>query len=228
MSKNIVVIGSSGAIGNAFIDEMAFLYKDATIHAFSRTEPKRALANVLYHPIDYEDEASIAQAALVASQEDLIDILVVATGVLHYDEIMPERALKELSSQALHHVFAINTICLYFVLIIDIYCCMKEIKHINILYIYACMYAIIKTYAHIKSTHVVVFMVFSHHREDCNQWCLDILDCTWWSFDPLDNVCALLSSCDFVSDVECPECISGMRDCLDQEPGMTYIYKRLP
>ncbi|MCE0494699.1 SDR family NAD(P)-dependent oxidoreductase [Vibrio salinus] len=108
--KNIVVTGSSGAIGSAFIRQVAERYPDATIHAFSRQGTEPTLAGVKTHSIDYTDENSIDAAVQTATQLAPVDLMLVATGLLHHGHLMPEKSLKELTAAKLHDVFEANTI----------------------------------------------------------------------------------------------------------------------
>ena len=110
MVNNIVIIGGSGAIGRAFTLQLSVSYPKATIHAFSRHQPEKVLLNVKYHTIDYQDENSIEKSALVASRETPLDMVIVATGILHDGELMPEKSQKELSAEKFHRLFEINTI----------------------------------------------------------------------------------------------------------------------
>ncbi|SHO57744.1 SDR family NAD(P)-dependent oxidoreductase [Vibrio quintilis] len=108
--KNIVITGSSGAIGSAFIRQVAAVYPDATIHAFSRQETAPELACVKTHQIDYIDESSIEAAAQVATQDAPVDLMLVATGLLHCENLLPEKSLKEMTAAKLNAVFEANTI----------------------------------------------------------------------------------------------------------------------
>lgn len=108
--KNIAIIGSSGALGSEFTRQLSMLHPNATIHAFSRHGAKAFATNVLHHLIDYSDEESIAAAASIASKETAIDMVVVATGILHDGDIRPEKSLRELSAKKFHHLFEANTI----------------------------------------------------------------------------------------------------------------------
>ena len=99
--KQVAVIGSSGAIGQAFAKLLASKYPHARLCLFSRT-------NGIY--IDYESEESIAQAAKFAAQDRPIDLVVVANGILHVDHIVPEKSLKELSAEKFVRLFEANTV----------------------------------------------------------------------------------------------------------------------
>ncbi len=109
---NIVVIGASGAIAGAFIKRLAAENPEASIHAFSRhqDQSKASYANVLYLTMHYEDESSIERCALLASVHSPIDLLLVNNGILHADQLDPEKSLKDLSAENFQRVFAINTI----------------------------------------------------------------------------------------------------------------------
>jgi NAD(P)-dependent dehydrogenase (short-subunit alcohol dehydrogenase family) len=99
--KNIAVIGSSGGIGGAFVDLLSREYSHAHIYGFSRTGK---------HQIDYANEDSIAQAAKIASSTGRLDLVVVANGILHNKEIMPEKSIRELSRNKFQQLFEVNTI----------------------------------------------------------------------------------------------------------------------
>jgi len=109
MPKNIAIIGGSGAIGSAFTTRLSDAYPDATINVFSRHMPENTLANVSYHTINYQDESSIADCALLAAAMPL-DLVIIATGILHDGELMPEKSLRELSIKKFQRLFEINTI----------------------------------------------------------------------------------------------------------------------
>ena len=110
MLKNIVIIGSAGALGNALTTQVSLSNPDAVVHAFSRKESLAKIKNISTHVIDYGSEISIESAALLASEDGPIDLLIIATGILHDGEFTPEKSLKELSAEKLQHFFTANTI----------------------------------------------------------------------------------------------------------------------
>lgn len=99
MVTTAVVIGAGGGIGRALADALVSGRRYDRVHALSRTSVP---------PVDVTDEASIAAAAERIGAP--VDLLIVATGILHDGAAMPERALKELDAATLSHLFAINTI----------------------------------------------------------------------------------------------------------------------
>ena len=110
MLKNIVIIGSAGALGNALTTQISLSNPDAVIHAFSRKESLAKTQNISTHVMDYASETSIESAAILASQDGPIDLVIIATGILHDGELTPEKSLKDLSAEKLQYFFTANTI----------------------------------------------------------------------------------------------------------------------
>lgn len=106
---NIAVIGATGAIGSAFVEYLA-KNKDNTIHAFSRSSKIFDYDNVLTGNIDIEDEKTIADAADIASKESPLDLVLVAIGLLHWDDKRPEKSIRDVEAENFAKIFAINTI----------------------------------------------------------------------------------------------------------------------
>lgn len=109
MYRNIAVIGSSGAIGSAIVNQLSKLYPLARIYAFSRKTKKSHLPNVKIYKIDYKDEESLSDSVQQIKQTETLDLVIVATGMLHDSQIQPERSLKELSFEKFQKLFLINT-----------------------------------------------------------------------------------------------------------------------
>ncbi len=57
--------------------------------------------------------------------------------------------------------------------------------------------------------------------DDCLEFCQDNGSCIWYTYDPADSVCVLLSACPDVFTVDCEGCTFGHRLC---QPG---IYAKL-
>jgi NAD(P)-dependent dehydrogenase (short-subunit alcohol dehydrogenase family) len=99
--QNIAVLGASGAIGNTFTNLLSAQYPNASLLAFSRNGE---------HNIDYTSETSIAEAAKLATKEKPLDLVIVANGILHDGDLMPEKSLRDLSAEKFHRIFEVNTI----------------------------------------------------------------------------------------------------------------------
>ena len=108
---NVAVIGASGGVGQAFVELLADDEKVGGVYAFSRTPTEFDQDKVQGHFLDLTDEASIAAAADVATAERPLDLVVVASGILHRgSEIRPEKSMREIDPQSMSDVFAVNTI----------------------------------------------------------------------------------------------------------------------
>lgn len=106
-----VVIGASGGIGAAFVDLLSKDERIATLHALSRSGERAASEVVLPGEIDITDEASIASAAARCANGDAIDLVIVATGILHRgDAIQPEKRMRDLDAAAMSEVMRVNAI----------------------------------------------------------------------------------------------------------------------
>ena len=105
------IVGASGGIGRAFVK---LLTPDAAvhqIHAFSRSPVDWHHKKVRGHFLDLTDEASIDKAATDAAGTSSLDLVIVASGILHRDgELMPEKSMRHLDPKAMAEVLAVNTI----------------------------------------------------------------------------------------------------------------------
>lgn len=108
MVQNILIVGGSGAIGKAFVSHYA--KQGAHIHALSRTVQQAASDQVIYHQIDYDDENTLAAAIQSASTQAPFDRVIIATGLLHENALLPEKSLRDLSADKFQRIFAANTI----------------------------------------------------------------------------------------------------------------------
>ena len=101
-----VVVGAGGGIGAAIVEQLQALGSHAQVLGLSRHTDIR---------LDYEDEASLASAALAVGRlceaEGLeLRLLVVATGFLHGRQGGPERGWQHLDAAYLNHVFLVNAV----------------------------------------------------------------------------------------------------------------------
>lgn len=92
------VIGASGGIGAAMVDLLRADPRFAQVLAFSRRGDP---------PLDVTDEASIAAAAAGAGA---LDLVFVATGLLHDGDLQPEKDMRALDHDRLLRSFAVNAV----------------------------------------------------------------------------------------------------------------------
>ena len=107
---NIAIIGASGAIGGAFVEEFAKRSDVNCIYAFSRSSLEFENAKVKSFVVDFENEESISQAAIFASDNSSIDFVIVATGMLHGDGIKPEKSIRDLNKSSLLEIYNVNAV----------------------------------------------------------------------------------------------------------------------
>lgn len=109
MDKNIVIIGSRGAIGNAFVEHYLKDSSVSNIFAFSRNKINSTHSKLTSFYIDIELEESVAAAAESINAHK-IDIIITATGILHSDRIKPEKSIKDINHESFMKIFSINAV----------------------------------------------------------------------------------------------------------------------
>ncbi len=109
MSEKIIIIGSSGAIGSAFVDFYKSQNPNNFIYSLSRSNPENDVENNKNFFIDFENETSISEAAAFCSSDGPFDKVIIATGILHQDEINPEKSYRGLQKNNMDKIFSINT-----------------------------------------------------------------------------------------------------------------------
>ncbi|GMG87059.1 SDR family NAD(P)-dependent oxidoreductase [Biformimicrobium ophioploci] len=105
---NAAVIGASGALGSAFIRHVSAL-QPCHISACARRPLSSLPDNASFCALDLGDEASIEQAAAAASEHGQLDLVIVASGILHGEQVRPEKRLADISLGSLEQVFRVNT-----------------------------------------------------------------------------------------------------------------------
>ena len=106
---NICIIGSTGAIGNAFLEHYSADNKVTNIYSFSRSKLKiDKNSSVKNFQIDIENENSIKRASEEVRGVAL-DLLIVSTGILYTDEFGPEKSIRDLSFDKFDKIFKANT-----------------------------------------------------------------------------------------------------------------------
>jgi NAD(P)-dependent dehydrogenase (short-subunit alcohol dehydrogenase family) len=106
----IAIIGASGTIGKAFVKNFLQNKKLQELYLFSRIDTDFEDYRIIHSFIDIEDEESIKKAATIFSKETMLDAIIVTTGILHTQNILPEKSLKDLSQDKFFKLYAVNTI----------------------------------------------------------------------------------------------------------------------
>jgi NAD(P)-dependent dehydrogenase (short-subunit alcohol dehydrogenase family) len=101
-----VVIAASGGIGAAITDLLAKQEKIGRVYAFSRSDKKFNHPKITSYHIDILDEKSIEEAK--GNIEGSIDIIINAAGLLHDEDVRPEKSLRDLRMDSMQKTFLIN------------------------------------------------------------------------------------------------------------------------
>ena len=107
--KKVAVIGSSGAIGRAFVDHYINDLSINSIFSFSRSSIGIDNNKVKHFSIDIENESSIENAAK-SVEETNFDEIIIASGLLHTNDFGPEKSIKDLKADNILKVFNVNTV----------------------------------------------------------------------------------------------------------------------
>ena len=104
------VIGASGGIGRAFTEQLAASDQVETIYALSRQGAVQNADKVKALPFDLTDEASIERTAAHIKADGPLDMVIIATGLLHGVDIAPEKNMRAMQFENYAQSFAINAI----------------------------------------------------------------------------------------------------------------------
>jgi NAD(P)-dependent dehydrogenase (short-subunit alcohol dehydrogenase family) len=106
-----VVFGANGGIGAALVEELRQSDRFAEIHAGGRQAPLTGSLTVQPFAFDLTNETSIKLAAETIGASGPVDLIIVATGMLHNGSpLMPEKSWRAIDPTAMASVFAVNTI----------------------------------------------------------------------------------------------------------------------
>ncbi len=110
--KNIAIIGSTGGIGQAFLEHYAASKETQSIYACSRSPEVYQDNRIISIDLDLEQPDSIAAAAGQIEARSL-DLIIATTGILHADgdtPLQPEKSIRDIDAEQFQRVLAINTI----------------------------------------------------------------------------------------------------------------------
>ncbi len=96
-----LIIGSSGTIGSAFQEILENHPACLEVYGIHRNS---------LHPIDYDDEDSIASSAKSLLEKGPFQLIINTIGVLHSERWMPEKKLEDLHAEQLMQLMKINAV----------------------------------------------------------------------------------------------------------------------
>ena len=113
MKNNVLIVGASGGIASALIEQ--YRNEGAQVFAVSRAPAADVLQseNVSYHQLAEQNDKSISNfVKQLAKQDVTLTTVVITTGFLHRnsDGIHPEKRLEDVSEHALAAYFETNSI----------------------------------------------------------------------------------------------------------------------
>lgn len=103
------VFGASGGIGAALACALASDERCAIVHVGARRPTSGGVKQAPF-AFDLTREDTIAAACQAIAADGPLDLIIVATGVLHGAGLAPEKTYRALSARALAHAFTVNTI----------------------------------------------------------------------------------------------------------------------
>jgi NAD(P)-dependent dehydrogenase (short-subunit alcohol dehydrogenase family) len=108
LNGRCLVIGATGGIGGAFVAALSAMPGIGEVHAVSRQRQDELPSRAIWHQADILDEKALATLAADIGGE--LDLVIVATGMLHGDGVAPEKDWRDLDPAALAQVLAVNAI----------------------------------------------------------------------------------------------------------------------
>jgi NAD(P)-dependent dehydrogenase (short-subunit alcohol dehydrogenase family) len=108
---SVAVVGASGGIGSEFVRQFADDPCVTRVFALARTPGRHVHDKIVSLHLDLRDQHSIDAAADHVAAEGELDIVVVATGMLHRDQdIRPEKSLRDIDANAMLEMLKVNTV----------------------------------------------------------------------------------------------------------------------
>lgn len=110
MNLNVLLIGANGGIGKALHKRLAEDKRVSTLTVSSRGYVENLHPNQTNVIADFANESSIEQMVHIASKERPLDVVIVATGILHDEDMMPEKSITTITAESFQKQLLINTI----------------------------------------------------------------------------------------------------------------------
>ena len=106
----VILVGSSGGIGAALLDQLIDSPQVSRIHTLSRSGRSHTSSKVSNLTFDFTDEDSLIAAAQALEEVKPFDMIIVATGLLQGNGISPEKNMRAMSFDGFAKSFEANTI----------------------------------------------------------------------------------------------------------------------
>lgn len=108
---NIAVFGSHGGIGEAFVKNIQSNEKVNKIYSFSRSKTHFDNPKVIESQFNIENEDSIKGASDELEPDEKLDMVIIATGLLHNEDGMqPEKSLRDIDKNNFLRSYEVNAV----------------------------------------------------------------------------------------------------------------------
>ena len=107
MKENIIIAGSSGAIGGEFTKKYTNDLNVEKVVTLSRNVNNHNHKKIQSIKVDYINEETFKNLDEI-SQLDSISKVIIATGILHTDELKPEKSIDSIDGESMKKVFQVN------------------------------------------------------------------------------------------------------------------------
>ncbi len=101
------VFGAGGGIGSAFVQALCGMEEVGEVLALSRRDPDFLPQKAIWRAVDITREDEIGAAAQAAGE---LDLVIVATGMLHGAGVKPEKDWRDIDPASLATLMAVNAI----------------------------------------------------------------------------------------------------------------------
>lgn len=109
--ENCVVVGATGGIGAAFVRQLVARNGVKSVWCLSRTGRSPVQGSKIRSAgLDITSPDSVLAAAQVVEASAPVDLVIVATGLLHDDKLEPEKSLRDLDAEKLARFYLVNAI----------------------------------------------------------------------------------------------------------------------
>ena len=102
-----LVVGASGGLGSALVAQLCADTRYTQIVAWSRSLALVTDEKILTNHVNLRDEMTIAAAARSLGE---VDLVIIATGLLHDGDLKPEKSWNSLDPSFMVRAFEINTV----------------------------------------------------------------------------------------------------------------------
>ena len=105
----VIIVGSNGGIGCAFVDKLIASEQVSQVYALSRNGQNHPSPKIISLKFDFTTEASAETTADILRKTGPFDLCIIATGLLQGQGIAPEKNIRAMSLEAFQKSFMVNT-----------------------------------------------------------------------------------------------------------------------